>query len=86
MTWPSRVARDNPIEDLPGTYRLLLPGKRVTPLVFATLPEGGNLDIRNAHVADCPHRGKVPCLLSADPAWSAAGPPFLNELVMTAYK
>ncbi len=72
VTWPARVAKDNPIEDLIATYELLLPGKRVTPLIFATLPEGGNLDIQNAYVAECAHRKKVPALLFTDPAWSAA--------------
>ena len=72
VTWPSLVAKDNPIEDLMETYRLLFPGKRVTPLIFATLPEGGNLDIQNAYIAECSRREKVPALLFTDPAWSAA--------------
>lgn len=71
VSWPFLVARDNPIEDLMETYRLLLPGKRVTPLIFATLPEGANLDVQNAYVADCSRRAKVPALLFTDPAWSA---------------
>ncbi len=72
VTWPALVAADNPIEDLMETYRLLLPGKRVTPLIFAALPEGGNLDAQNAYVAECSHRTKCPALLFTDPAWSAA--------------
>jgi len=31
--WPSVVARDNSIEDLVDTYRLMFPGKHVTPMV-----------------------------------------------------
>lgn len=72
VTWPSLVAAENPIEDLLETYRLLLPGKRVTPLIFANLPEGGNLDRQNAYVADCSRRTKAPALIFSDPAWSAA--------------
>jgi hypothetical protein len=72
VSWPSLVAKDNPIEDLMETYRLLLPGKRVTPLIFATLPEGANLDAQNDYVSDCSRRTKVPALLFTDPAWSAA--------------
>lgn len=72
VTWPARVARDNPIEDLMATYQLLLPGKRVTPLIFATLPEGGNLEAQNAYVAECSRRENVPALLFTDPAWTAA--------------
>lgn len=72
VTWPARVAAENPIEDLQETYRLMLPGKRVTPLIFATIPQGGNLDAQNAYVADCSRRAGVPALIFTDPAWSAA--------------
>ncbi len=72
VTWPARVARDNPIEDLQETYRLLLPGKRVTPLLFATLPQADNLDRVNAYVADCSRRAAAPALIFSDPAWSPA--------------
>ena len=72
VTWPALVARDNPIEDLMATYQLLLPGKRVTPLIFATLPQDGNLDAQNAYVAECSRQTKFPALLFTEPAWSAA--------------
>lgn len=71
VTWPARVARDNPLEDLQETYRLMLPGKQVTPLIFATLPRGGNLEAQNAYVADCTRHGGVPALVFSDPTWSA---------------
>lgn len=32
VTWPSLVARENPIEDLQETYRLMFPGKEVSAL------------------------------------------------------
>lgn len=73
VSWPSRVARENPIEDLLETYRLMLPGKRVTPLIFGTLPRGRiQLDEVNGYVADCSRRAGVPALLFTDPLWSAA--------------
>lgn len=72
VTWPARVARDNPLEDLQETYRLLLPGKTVTPLIFANIPQADNLDRVNAYVADCARRAAVPALIFSDPAWSAA--------------
>ena len=72
VTWPARVARENPIEHLLETYRLLLPGKRVTPLLFATLPAGGNLDIQNNYVMTCAHQVNAPALIFSNPAWSAA--------------
>lgn len=72
VTWPARVASENPIEDLLETYRLLLPGKQVTPLIFATLPTGGNLDAQNAYIAQSARRENVPSLVFSDPTWSAA--------------
>ena len=36
VTWPSLVALDNSIEDLQETYRLMLPGKDVTALMFTS--------------------------------------------------
>ncbi len=71
VTWPARVARENPIEDLLETYRLLLPGKRVTPLVFGQVPKNGNLDRVNRYVAESARRFQVPALIFSDPAWSA---------------
>lgn len=71
VTWPSRVARDNPVEDLMETYRLLLPGKKVTPLVFANLPQDDNLEAVNAYVAECSRRVGVPALVFSEPGWSA---------------
>ena len=37
VTWPDLVARDNSIEDLMETYRLMFPGKDVTPLIFTRM-------------------------------------------------
>jgi hypothetical protein len=70
VTWPARVAMDNPIEDLLETYRLLLPGKQVTPLIFPNLPQAGNLKQINDYVADCSRRVGAPALIFSDPAWS----------------
>jgi predicted TIM-barrel fold metal-dependent hydrolase len=72
VTWPQRVARDNPIEDLQETYRLMLPGKRVTPLIFPMIPQEDNLEQVNAYVAECSRRTGFPALVFSDPAWSAA--------------
>ncbi|MHB0999907.1 MAG: amidohydrolase family protein [Armatimonadota bacterium] len=71
VTWPSLVASENPVEDLRETYRLVFPGKRVTPLVFATLPEGGNLDVQNSYVEECARHENLPALIFSDPEWSA---------------
>jgi len=70
VTWPGRVAAENPIEDLLETYRLLLPGKQVRPLIFSQLPRR-NTDVLNAYVARCAREHNLPALIFSDPAWSA---------------
>lgn len=70
VSWPGRVAADNPVEDLIETYRLMLPGKRVTPLIFPTVPQAGNLDAQNRYVAECSRRTKLPALLWSQPGWN----------------
>lgn len=70
VSWPSKVADDNPIEDLLATYRELLPGKQVTPLVFPSLPEN-NLEVINTYAAEVSRQANVPALIFSDPAWSA---------------
>jgi len=71
VSWPALVAAVNPIEDLMETYRLMLPGKTVTPLIFSGLPQGGNLPRINAYVARCARTHHVPALIFSDPSWSA---------------
>ena len=72
VTWPDRVAVDNTIEDLMETFRLMLPGKEVTPLVFATVPRGdGSLDPMNAYVSQASKQTNVPALCFTHPTWSA---------------
>ena len=36
VTWTSTVAKENPIEDLEETYKLMFPGKDVKALMFIT--------------------------------------------------
>jgi predicted TIM-barrel fold metal-dependent hydrolase len=36
VTWPSLVAKDNSVEDLAETYRLMFPGKEVSALMFTS--------------------------------------------------
>ena len=72
VSWPDRVAAENPIEDLTETYRLMLPGRTVTPLIFAMPPRGGNIRALNAYIEECAQRAGVPALLFTDPRWSAS--------------
>jgi len=72
VTWPSLVARENPVEDLLETYRLMFPGKKVTPVIFGNLTskeddfEGGNQYIR-----ECSGKHHLPSLYFARPTESA---------------
>jgi predicted TIM-barrel fold metal-dependent hydrolase len=72
VTWPSRVAKECPIEDLIETYRIMLPGKQVTPLIFPTLPETRGLEPMNRYASECSRTRGVPALIFSDPSWDAA--------------
>jgi uncharacterized protein len=71
VTWPSLVAAENSIEDLQETYRLMFPGKEVTPLIFSSLKRNDDHDGMNRYIAECGARHGVPTLLYAFPEWSA---------------
>jgi predicted TIM-barrel fold metal-dependent hydrolase len=72
VTWPARVALDNSIEDLLETYRLMLPGQRVTPLIFGNPTIGGDLRAGNDYVRRCAAAHHAPALILAAPTWSAS--------------
>jgi predicted TIM-barrel fold metal-dependent hydrolase len=72
VTWPARVARDNSIEDLLETYRLMLPGKKVTPLIFSSLLDRNyDFDAGNGYIRDSAERYGLPALIFARPDWPA---------------
>ena len=64
VTWPSLVAADDSIEDLQETYRLMLPGKDVTALMFSN---SGRSQQANDYVADASHRSGFPALYFSAP-------------------
>ena len=64
VTWPSLVALDNSIEDLQETYRLMLPGKDVTALMFSN---SGRSQPANDYVADASRRSGFPALYFSAP-------------------
>jgi predicted TIM-barrel fold metal-dependent hydrolase len=71
VSWPQRVARDNSMEDLWETYRLLLPDKKVVPLIFGyALSLKDDIDGGNEHVGECARKHRIPALVFADPRWS----------------
>ncbi len=71
VRWPNRVAVDNSIEDLLETYRLMLPGKQVTPFMFTTMLPRENLDAGNDYVSQCEKKYNFPALIFSDPRWGA---------------
>lgn len=70
-TWPSRVAAASPVDELLETYGLMLPGKRVTPLVFNSPVVEGTFDDLNGYVSDSAARHELPWLMLCPPGWSA---------------
>jgi len=71
VSWPSRVAKDNSVEDLVEGYRLLFPGKSVTPLMFASVYDADSIAAMNGYVSECAARTKYPALIFAHPTWTA---------------
>ncbi len=71
VSWPLRVASENPVEHLVETYKILLPDKKVTPLMFPNLPSGDNLDAINAYAESCSRKTGYPSLIFSSPYWSA---------------
>ena len=70
-SWPQRIARVCPIEDLLETYRILLPDQAVTPLVFGNPTLNATPDELNPYVAEAAAEHGLPWLLLSTPAWSA---------------
>ena len=64
VTWPSLVAAGDSIEDLQETYRLMLPGKDVTALMFSN---SGRSQQANDYVADASRRSGFPALYFSAP-------------------
>jgi hypothetical protein len=69
VSWPDRVAPENPIEEHLECYRLLFPGKHVTPCIFAGLIDEVSADAANAYVRDSARTHGLPALLFALPRW-----------------
>lgn len=52
VAWPEMVAKDNSIEDLQETYRLMFPDKQVNSLFFASGTYRDDLEANNVYVAE----------------------------------
>ncbi len=69
VTWPSRVAASNSLEDLRETYRLMFPDKKCMPLVFGTLSNPALERTANDYVGDAALANRLPALLFSYPQW-----------------
>jgi len=69
VVWPLLVAKDNPVEDLVETYKLMFPDKQVTPLMF-TSAKTPDLPTCNAYVRQCMKKTGFPALYYAHPEQS----------------
>lgn len=70
VAWPRLVALENPVEDLAETYRLLFPGKNVTPLMFGSGSRETISKINN-YVKECAEKTGYPALYYSRPEESA---------------
>ena len=71
VKWPSMVASENSAEDLIETYRLMFPGKKVTPIVFSQVGRSYDIDAGNIYVRTCSENYKFPSLMVASPELSS---------------
>lgn len=72
VAWPGLVAKENPIEDLMETYRRLLPGKEVVPMIFGhSNNRAADFAGGNDYIAGIMRSRGFPGLLFARPDWSA---------------
>ena len=78
VTWPSLVAKDNSVEDLMETYRLMFPDKQVTPLMF-TMGKKEDLPACNAYVYEAMQKSGYPGLYYSHPGQS---PEELRRLIL----
>ena len=70
VSWPALVAKDCSVEDLVESYRLMFPGKKVTPLMFSSVGPDDDADRLNGYVRDSARAFKFPALLFARPEWT----------------
>ena len=71
VTWPLRVAEQDPVEDLIETYRLLFPDKSAKPLMFSFVESHeDDFESANAYVSRAAREHDFAALVFASPQWS----------------
>lgn len=71
QSWPSRVASQNPIEDLTETYRLMFPDRQVSALIFGTAANATDLEAGNDYVRQAAGKAGYPALMVTPPGMDA---------------
>jgi predicted TIM-barrel fold metal-dependent hydrolase len=72
VTWPLRVADQDPVEDLIDTYELLFPGKAARPVMFSFVESHeDDFEAANAYVGRAAREHGYAALVFAAPQWSA---------------
>lgn len=72
VVWPILVAAENTYEDIREAYRLFFPGKRVTPLIFASKVKNiGLVKERNDYIAEAMKALSCPGLYYCHPKQSS---------------
>lgn len=69
--WPSMVAKENPIEDLNETNRLLFPDKKVISVLYGEVSVVIDLKKNNKYIADAANKFNFPALYVSHPSQSA---------------
>ena len=72
VSWPYLVARDNCVQDLDESYRLLFPDKHVVPMVFANPEPNDDMKLHNDYVQKSAEAYGYPTLYFSHPTQSAA--------------
>lgn len=71
VVWPWLVAKDNPIEDLIETYKIMFPDKNVSALMFANPSQDmPSLKRMNDYVSECSKQVGFPALYFSHPKQS----------------
>ena len=71
VQWPSLVAKENSIEDLIKTYKIIFPDKEVTPLVFSNVVSEKDLNNMNSYVKQSAKKYGFHSLIFVSPKWDA---------------
>jgi len=72
VSWPYLVARDNSVQNLEESYRLLFPNHRVVPMVFANPEPSDDTKQHNDYVQNSAEAYGYPALYFSHPNQSAA--------------